>query len=110
MRTVISYFCHNNDCEDYGKEKFFPDLVYVMRDGKLVPKKPLLCDKCHQEVEQRYTHLDDDDEPLRLNFSRFGSMSNEDKKKWIQDRNKQVAKKDAELKEHYTKKVLGIKE
>lgn len=98
------FVCRNEACEENGKEQVAPNVTYVMRDGHLVPREPVECPACHSEMEMVNVK---EEGPIGLNFGRFGSLSNDDKKRWILKRNKQVAKQDAEMKRFYEKKILG---
>lgn len=101
---ATKFFCRNTKCDRYDQEQAFPDVTYVMREGQLVPKQPLYCDHCHEEVEMVKVK---EEGPINCNVARFNSLSNDDKKRWIMNRNKQVEKKDKELYKHYEKKILG---
>lgn len=102
---AVKYVCENKDCNNFGNEVSFTSISYVMRNGKLVPKETLTCPVCGQVLSEVKVV---ESGPINVQFNRFNSLSPQDKKAWIMKRNEQVKKKDAELKEHYTNKVLGI--
>lgn len=98
------FFCRNKDCDKYNQEIYFDSVVYVLRNGGLVPKEPLFCDHCGCEVEIVNVKSKG---PISLNYNKFDSMSNADKKRWLLDRNKKVEKQDRDMKKFYEKKITG---
>jgi hypothetical protein len=102
---ATKFYCRNEKCDKYNEEIHFNSVSYVIRDGHLTPKERLVCDHCNQEVEMVNVK---NEGGAGFNLARFDSLSNDDKKRWIMERNKKVRKHDAEMKRFYEKKILGI--
>lgn len=96
------YYCKNKWCMNYNREVEFSSITYVMRDGHLVPREPLLCPFCDKEVreESKFEGVP--------SFNTFDSLSKEDKKRVIMKRNEKVKKQDQELHDYYQAKALGL--
>ncbi len=98
------FYCRNEKCEKFNEEFHFKSIIYVMRDGHLVPRERLVCDKCGKELEMVNVK---NEGGVGFNLGRFDSLSNDEKKRWIMKRNEKVRKQDVEMKRFYEKKIIG---
>lgn len=102
--TKEEYVCPNQQCSRYNnyiaKYGHFK-LVWVSGKG-LMPDKDK-CPECGTEITKRFVEVEGS---IDIKFGRFASSNAEDKKRMILNRNKEVAKKDREMKEHYKEKQL----
>lgn len=101
---MAKFVCVNDECPDRGNIEIIPEMKFRLREGKLLPVSYPLCVTCMTQME----YMEPEAGPVGLNFNRFGSLSNDDKKRWIRKRNEKVKKDDEEKKRYYQKKQLGF--
>lgn len=98
------FVCDNENCERKGEKETFASVSFRLVDGELIPTTYPQCKICGRPMK----YVKPEEGPVGLNFNRFGSLSDSDKKKWIKKRNEKVKKEDEEKKRYYQKKQLGF--
>lgn len=80
-----SFICNNKDCKNLEKEVQVGKVTYVLREGILVPSKPLLCQECGSEL----MYFEKEGEKVDLSnikMGKFRSMSLDDRKAMLKKR------------------------
>lgn len=98
------FVCDNENCERKDEKETFASVSFRLVDGELIPTTYPQCKICGKPMK----YVKPEAGPVGLNFNRFGSLSDSDKKKWIKKRNEKVKKEDEEKKRYYQKKQLGF--
>lgn len=99
------YVCPNENCKRYNQSlaKYGSfKLIWVTGKG-LVPEKGE-CPECGSEIVLKEVEVEGG---IEVNFGRFASSDDETKKRMILQRNKVVAKQEAEQREYYRNKQLN---
>ena len=104
---MAEFKCTNEECSNFGIKIFVPKMTYMWNSDlhKFLPKDPPVCPVCKGETEEI---PEETNGKIECNFTKFNSLTSDQKKSMMKKRYQDHSKKEAKEKIHEVRKqILG---